>query len=93
LFHRVPIGAQVTVVNQPIKFGWRTGDLYMEAHPSLKQSDELEDEGKFMPERVGNIEAIAKKAAGKFADQIDWTAVNDVVERRTGLPVRIIKAA
>lgn len=93
LFHRVPIGAQVTVVNQPIKFGWRTGDLYMEAHPSLKQSDELEDEGKFTAERAGNVEMLAKKAAGKYADQIDWNIVNDVVEHRTGLPVRIIKAA
>jgi L,D-transpeptidase ErfK/SrfK len=93
LFHRVPVGAPVTVVNQPIKFGWRAGDLYMEAHPNLKQSDELEDEGKFTPDRGGDIEALAKKAAGKLADQIDWKIVGDVVEHRSGLPVRIIKAA
>jgi len=80
------------VVNQPIKFGWRGGDLYMEAHPSLKQADELEDEGKFTTERVSNLEAMARKAAGKYADQIDWTAVGEVAERRTGLPERIIKA-
>ncbi len=93
MFRRVAIGTPVFVTNQPVKFGWRGGDMFAEAHPSLKQADELEDEGKFTPEPVNNVEALAKKAAGKHADQIDWDAVGDTVVRRTGLPVRVIAGA
>lgn len=93
LFQRTPVGMQVTVINQAVKFGWRAGSLYMEAHPSLKQADELEFEGKIAPEPVASVEAMAKKAAGKFPDEIDWKAVATTLEQRTGLPARIIAGA
>lgn len=93
LFHRTPVGTSVTVVNQPVKFGWRAGDLYVEAHPTLKQADELEFEGKITPEPAGNIDALAKKAAGKYTDRIDWPTFAAAVEQRTGLPVRIVKTS
>jgi len=93
LFHRVPIGTEVVVVNQPVKLGWRSDDLYMEAHPTLKQADELEDEGKFSPEPAGKVEALVKKAAGTRADDIDWQTVAEILDHRTGLPVRIVKGS
>jgi L,D-transpeptidase ErfK/SrfK len=93
MLRRVAIGTQVVVVNQPVKFGWRAGNLYMEAHPSLKQADDLEFEGKFSLEPVPDVAALAKMAAGKHADRIDWKVVDEVVERRTGLPAPVIKTA
>ena len=35
LFSMLPVNAPVRIVNQPIKFGWLDGELYMEAHEVL----------------------------------------------------------
>lgn len=91
LFHRVPIGSEVVVVNQPVKLGWRQDALYMEAHPSLKQADELEDEGKFEPDPL-KPDPLVRKAAGARVNDVDWDMVADIMKHRTGLPVPIIKA-
>jgi L,D-transpeptidase ErfK/SrfK len=42
LFPQVPVGTRVTVVEQPVKVGWRAGELYLEVQPDLAQIDELE---------------------------------------------------
>ena len=34
-FDQIPVGTEVTIVNQPVKFGWRDGQLHMEAHEFL----------------------------------------------------------
>lgn len=39
LFDKIPIGAQVTVVNQPFVFGWRGADLYVQAFPIMEDDD------------------------------------------------------
>lgn len=46
LFSMVGVGTKVTVVNQPYKFGWRNGTLYMQAHPPLaeKEKDQQRDD-------------------------------------------------
>jgi L,D-transpeptidase ErfK/SrfK len=37
LFGMAGVGTQVTIVNQPYKFGWGEGGLYLEAHPPLAE--------------------------------------------------------
>ena len=49
LFDLVEVGTKVTVVDQPIKLGWIDGELFMEAHPTQAQSDQLEADGRFDP--------------------------------------------
>lgn len=44
LFSMVSVGTKVTVVNQPYKFGWRNGTLYMQAHPPLAAKDNKRDD-------------------------------------------------
>ena len=39
----VPIGTQVTVVDQPVKLGWKDGELYIEVQPSTMQIDKMEE--------------------------------------------------
>jgi L,D-transpeptidase ErfK/SrfK len=36
LFEAVPIGTKVTVVNQPLLYGWSGGQLYLQALPALE---------------------------------------------------------
>jgi L,D-transpeptidase ErfK/SrfK len=48
LFRMLPVNTLVRIVNQPVKFGWLDGELYMEAHevlatatpPPLQRPDE-----------------------------------------------------
>jgi len=40
LFEMIPVGTKVQIVNQPIKFGWSHGVLFMEVHPPLEEDTE-----------------------------------------------------
>jgi len=40
LYKDVPIGTEVQIVSQPIKFGWQGETLFMEAHPPLEEDVE-----------------------------------------------------
>ncbi len=42
LFPEVPTGTPVRIVDQEIKLGWSGGSLFLEAHPSQEQADEIE---------------------------------------------------
>lgn len=37
LFGQLPIGTQVNLVSEPIKFGWRDGTLYVQSFPLLEE--------------------------------------------------------
>ena len=37
LYGMVPVGTQVTIVNQPYKWGWHDGELLIEVHPPLEE--------------------------------------------------------
>ena len=43
LFQKAPIGTRVTVVDQPVKLGWKDGELYIEVQPSTMQIDKMEE--------------------------------------------------
>ena len=90
LFDQIPEGMPVTVVNQPIKVGWIDDSLYMEAHPSMGQADDTEQDGIVHSYEVtaGDMAALMREA-GAFADLIDWETVREVVRTRRGIPVRI----
>ena len=89
LFTKVPIGTSVTVVDQPAKFGWHDGELYLEVHPSRAQLDSLEETGRFAPEPLPGLDAQVLAAAGSEAARIDWSIVRQSERQRRGMPVRI----
>ena len=41
--HRCRSARQVTVVDQPVKLGWKDGELYIEVQPSTMQIDKMEE--------------------------------------------------
>lgn len=91
LFERVPVGTRVTVVNQQIRFAWIDGRLYMQAHPSPKQTDQIEagePRDFVLPDGFSRM-VLAK--AGDAADRIDWAAVRKAMWDRSDVPVAITR--
>jgi len=91
LFEAVPLKTRVTVVDQPVKLGWISGEIYIEAHPTQQQADMLEIDGRFDPEiPLGILSAVEAYAAESVsARPIDWAAVLAAVKERRGYPVRV----
>jgi L,D-transpeptidase ErfK/SrfK len=90
LFKQVSIGTEVTVINIPIKLGWSDGVLYLEAHPTLEQADELEATGSFATVIDSDIIAQIRREAGEDVDRVDWELVSREIAERSGIPVRVL---
>lgn len=93
LFKKVPVGASVTVVNQPVKLGWRNGELYIEVAPSARQADEIEQTGRARPDPLpeqSDPERILR-AAGDDAWRLDWNAISWALHQREGIPIQITR--
>lgn len=93
LFHKAPIGTPVTVVNQPVKLGWKDGELYIEVQPSTKQVDTMEETSKSPPPPdpiplAEEADRILLKA-GEDGERLDWPAIESALKDRQGYPIRI----
>lgn len=90
LYDMIPEGTKVTVVDQPIKVAWIGDELFLEAHPTLGQSYDVEESGFVHSYEFSarDMEALMK-TAGRDYGFIDWQAVRDAVRKRKGYPVRI----
>lgn len=92
LFGMVPTGTKVTVVDQPILFGWLDDGLYLEANPSKTQSNEIEIEGRHTIKGLTpDLREAIVREAGPAASRIDWDTVERVVRERRGYPVLIAR--
>jgi L,D-transpeptidase ErfK/SrfK len=93
LFQQVRDGTPVTVVDQPVKLGWREGELYLEIHPEQAQADFLESHGETrQPAAEGDaIDDLVVKAAGADALRLDWYAIHLAENRQDGVAVRVTK--
>jgi L,D-transpeptidase ErfK/SrfK len=91
LFEMVEVGAKVTVIDQPIKTGWIGNDLYMEAHPTQHQADQIEAKGEF--DRLLDASVVDKinTAAGDNKGRLDWSRIRQATVERRGYPVRITR--
>jgi L,D-transpeptidase ErfK/SrfK len=79
----------VRVVDQPIKFAWADGALYVEAHTSQKQAEALEQTGRFKPDPDLDLDALVAKARGGRKVAIDWPRLRQAVAERRGIPIRV----
>lgn len=91
LFEMVDIGTRVTVIDQPIKFGWIGSELYMEAHPTQKQSDQLEAQGQFDRRLEGSVVDQVLAVAGSDRGRLDWSGIRRATVERRGYPVRVTR--
>jgi L,D-transpeptidase ErfK/SrfK len=83
LFHEVPVGTPVHIVNQPYKAGWYRGVLYFEAHPPLEESP-AETTGNLTPA----VRAVIAATRGRAA-RVDWDRVTRAAVRLHGIPEEI----
>ena len=91
LFARTKIGMRVTVIDQPFKFGWRGGDLYLEAHPTQAQAESLEASGRLQPESIPDLVTQVMDAGHTVFQRLDWDAIRRAAHERRGIPVRITR--
>jgi L,D-transpeptidase ErfK/SrfK len=91
LFELVGVGTKVTVVDQPIKLEWVDGALFMEAHPTQLQNDQLEAEGRFTPELPSRVVDQVLEVAGDQAARLDWSRIRRATVERRGYPIRITR--
>ena len=89
LYQAVPVGTTVTVIDQPLKLGWKDGLLFLEAHPTRLQGRELEEKGRFGETTDGTARGLILTAAGSDAQRVDWEGVAKVLRERRGVPVPI----
>jgi L,D-transpeptidase ErfK/SrfK len=89
LFAAVPVGTPVRIIDQPVKVGWDQANLYLEAHPTLKQAAQIEDTGRFRPTDAPEAKTLIARVAGKTAHQVNWSAVEAALKERRGYPVQI----
>lgn len=93
LFQKAPIGTQVTVVDQPVKLGWKDGELYIEVQPSTMQVDRMEETSQSpgppdpIPLAQQADRILAK--AGDDGQRLDWPTVEKALADRVGYPIRI----
>lgn len=91
LFEIVKVGTKVTVIDQPIKFGWIGAELYMEAHPTQQQSDQLEAEGQFDRLLDSSVVDQITAVAGVESARLDWSGIRQATIERRGYPVRVTR--
>lgn len=91
LFPLVPIGTQVTVVDQAVKVGWVDDKMYVEVSPNQEQSLTIEEEGEVKSYEITaeDMKRINKKA-GIHADKINWNIVRTAVQEHRGYPVEVL---
>jgi L,D-transpeptidase ErfK/SrfK len=88
LFEMVPIGTEVRVVNQPFVFGWKDGQLYMQAFDVLE--DDPRDWKKAQKKLLGKSLAVRlQKELKSHNEQVNWTLVSDLSHSPRGVPVPI----
>jgi L,D-transpeptidase ErfK/SrfK len=90
LYDSIKIGTPVTVIDQAMKVARIEDELWLEVHPSQKQSDEVEQTGKVSPAKPPEFEFRLVKAAGDAADRIDWDKARTAAMERRGTPVQIL---
>jgi L,D-transpeptidase ErfK/SrfK len=88
LFEMVPIGTPVRVVNQPFEFGWRDGQLYMQAFDVLE--DDPRDWQKAQKTLFNKSLAVRlQKELKSHNEHVNWELVSSLTHSPRGVPVPI----
>jgi len=91
LFDMVPIGTPVRVVNQPFVFGWKDGQLYMQAFDVLE--DDPRDWKKAQKKLINkSLAATLQKQLKSHNEQVDWTLVSNLAHEPRGVAVPITRS-
>ncbi len=91
LFQMVPVGTPVRVVNQPFVFGWRDGELYLQAYTVLKDDrrDWQHARQRLLSQLLPRWMSERLHSDGR---QIDWQSVQAIAAQPRGIPVPVTGA-
>jgi L,D-transpeptidase ErfK/SrfK len=89
LFELVELGDEVRIADEPAKFGWVDGELFMEVHPFGPDADEIEMGRPIDPEPLPYLDSYVAYAAGPELHRVDWTQVRLLERTRSGVPGQI----
>lgn len=89
LYPKVPVGAQVTVVDQAVKFGWVSGELFVEVSPGQDFADEMAAVGTVDATLPDSVIGKAHEIAAAGGRSISLPTLLQAALDRTGVPVRI----
>jgi L,D-transpeptidase ErfK/SrfK len=89
IFHEVPVGTPVRVIDEEVQSAWIEDDLYVAVYPSKEQIDELDTDVPMTPVLPSDLRERVADAAGDRLDRVDWHMVDEAGRNRTGIPVRV----
>lgn len=85
LFDHVPVGTRVQIIDRPVKFSVEPdGSRWLEVHEPLSRN-----RAEFESDKKSSIARYASAAHVYQRDDVDTSRVNEVLERRSGMPVNI----
>jgi L,D-transpeptidase ErfK/SrfK len=89
VFHTVPVGTPVRIVNQPYKVGMSGSRLMLEVHPALEEDVNA---GKYV-EEFTHVMALIVPYAVKNDISLDWHSLRTALFRKDGVPVAVGRVA
>jgi L,D-transpeptidase ErfK/SrfK len=93
LFERIPSGADVRIVNQPVKAGWLDDSLLIEAHPVLPEEAENAYDPLKPPPLNDAVLSIAAIMTERDDYRVDHQKLAAAVETASGIPASISRAS
>jgi L,D-transpeptidase ErfK/SrfK len=93
LFKMVAVGTPVRAIDQPVQAAWIQGGLYVEAHPSKDQADQIDIEQAMTADPPAGLRETISAAAGDAAQAVDWNTVDQIGMQRTGLPTEVAQGS
>ncbi len=82
LFEEIPVGTRVTVVNQPVVYGWQEGTLYQQAYPPLE--DDKRNQAQLQKKAIQAAEKHAPAGA-----VVDGDAAARLLAERRGIALPV----
>lgn len=85
-FERVPVGAKVSFIDQPVKVGWFGEALMLEVHPPLTKEGREEPDLSVLLRRALNT-ALERRPNQDV--ELDWGLIQQMLDEPDGIPRRI----
>jgi L,D-transpeptidase ErfK/SrfK len=83
LFGMVQNGTEVRIVHEPVKAGWRGGDLFVEMHPALPEYAEP------LNKAMEHAAQVISNNAKALNLNLDWSLISSMAKAGTGVPTLV----
>jgi L,D-transpeptidase ErfK/SrfK len=87
LFPLIPVGTQVSLINQPVKVAWVDGELLLEAHAPV------DAQGQSFEPNIDQFAEMLRTAVGDTTVAIHWDYAREVLQKADGVIATVALAA